>query len=301
MSTQTPHVPSTVGTELQEIKIVSHSNLFYWWPLWAVGFVMALLTWMDGSLMAIVPPGTEALRNARVEGERQPGQKVIYERTDALVVPQGKHLHPENVDLPPVQPYLHIARNKSYGVLYAVVLILCIVITNVPLRGLWSVVVIVLVVLLSIIFALATFEGRTYWDHILDTLFRMHIHINALGYVLISAALFVIWLVTFLFFDPQIYMVFTPGQLRVRQEIGGGEAAYDTAGMVIQKQRNDLFRHWILGLGSGDLIVNTSGATAHHFDLPNVLFVGYKVRQIENMLREKPIVQGQGYSAPDKR
>jgi len=62
--------------------------------------------------------------------------------------------------------------------------------------------------------------------------------------------------------DPQIYMVFTPGQLRVRQEIGGGEAAYDTAGMVIQKQRNDLFRHWILGLGSGDLVVNTSGATA---------------------------------------
>ena len=57
------------------------------------------------------------------------------------------------------------------------------------------------------------------------------------------------------------------------------------------KQRNDLFRHWILGLGSGDLIVNTSGATAHHSDLPNVLFVGYKVRQIENMLREKAVVQ----------
>ena len=35
--------------------------------------------------------------------------------------------------------------------------------------------------------------------------------------------LFVTWLVTFLLFDPQIYMTFTPGQLRVRQEIGVGE------------------------------------------------------------------------------
>jgi hypothetical protein len=177
--------------------------------------------------------------------------------------------------------------NKTYGVLFVIVLLLVIVITNVPLRGLWSVVVLVTVILLSVIFALAD-----WWEHIFDALGRLHIYINLAGYLVFSLALFVIWLITFLFFDPQIYMVFTSGQLRVRQEIGGGEMAYDTAGMVIQKQRNDLFRHWILGLGSGDLVVTTSGATAHHFDLPNVLFVGYKVKQIEDMLREKPVVQG---------
>jgi hypothetical protein len=88
-------------------------------------------------------------------------------------------------------------------------------------------------------------------------------------------------------------MIFSPGQLRVCQEVGGGLSAHDTMGMVILKQRNDLFRHWILGFGSGDLIVNTSGASAAHYDLPNVLFVGYKVRLIEEMLREKPVVQGQ--------
>ncbi len=294
MATQTPAVPTTVGTEWQEIKIVSHSNLFYWWPVWAVGFVVGLLTLFDGSLMAVVPKGTEAVRKARVEAEVNPGKTVTYDSVDVLVAPKGTHLHPADPKLPPDRPYLHVATNKSYGVLYAIVLLVCIVITNVPLRGLWSVVVIVTIILLSVIFALATYNDKTYWDYILDTLFRMHIHINALGYLLISGALFIIWLVTFLLFDPQIYMVFTPGQLRVRQEIGGGELAYDTAGMVIQKQRNDLFRHWILGLGSGDLVVITSGATAHHFDLPNVLFVGYKVRQIENMLREKPVVQGPG-------
>ena len=105
--------------------------------------------------------------------------------------------------------------------------------------------------------------------------------------------LLVLWLVIFFLFDKQIYMVFTPGQLRVRLEIGEAETAYDTTGMTIQKQRSDLFRHWILGLGSGDLIVNTSGAKAHHFDMPNVLSLGRKVREIEEMLRSRQVVSGQ--------
>jgi hypothetical protein len=88
-------------------------------------------------------------------------------------------------------------------------------------------------------------------------------------------------------------MIFTPGQLRVRLAIGDAESAYDATGMTIQKQRSDLFRHWILGLGSGDLIVNTAGAQAHHFDMPNVLFLGRKVREIEEMLRAKQVVTEQ--------
>ena len=285
MATTQPHPAPAATTERRdqhEIKIVSHSNLFYWWPLWAVGFIMAGLTYLDGRVMAVVPVGSKVERHATVIPEHgQPLRDV-----DAIVPPPRKVI-PEQMSQDPDKPHLRIAWNKSYGVFYTIVLILLIVISNVPLRGLWSVVVIVVIVLLSIIFMLAG-----WWEPILDALGRLRIHINFAGYVLISLALFVIWLITFLLFDPQIYMVFTPGQLRVRQEIGGGEAAYDTAGMVIQKQRNDLFRHWILGLGSGDLIVNTSGATAHHFDLPNVLFVGYKVKQIEDMLREKPVVQG---------
>ena len=281
MATQTPTILARSATDLQEIKIVSHSNLFYWWPLWAVGFIMALLTWFDGRMMAIVPKDTIALRHATVRSVEQ-----TYDDRDVLVAPQGLRLPPRGADVPPTTPHLRMASNTSYGVIYSFVLILLIVITNVPLRGMWSVAVIMVIIFMTIIFALAD-----WWTPILDALGRLHIHINAAGYLLISLSLFVIWLLTLLLFDPQLYMVFTPGQLRVHQEIGGGETAYDTAGMMVMKQRNDLFRHWILGLGSGDLIVNTSGATAHHFDLPNVLFVGYKVRQIENMLREKAVVQ----------
>ena len=288
MSSPIPPAPAVPNDARQkEIKIVSHSNLFYWWPVWAVGFILFVMTLVHGQRMAIVPPGTRAYHNAQVQVREE--DKEIRETRDALVLSEGKHLPPENGA--PEDPHLRISNQKTYGVLFAIVLLLVIVITNVPLRGLWSVVVIVLIIALSIIFALAEYNGRTWWDYILEALFRLHIYINAAGYGVISLGLFAIWLITFLFMDPQIYMVFTPKQLRVRQEIGGGEAAYDTTGMVVQKQRNDLFRHWVLGLGSGDLIVSTSGANAHHFDMPNVLFVGYKLRLIEEMLREVQVTQ----------
>src|SRR5437870_5949869 len=98
-----PHrqAPGEALSGQNEIKIVSHSNLFYWWPVWAVGFVMALLTWLDGNLMAIVPPRTEALRNARVEADVRPGEKVTYPARDVLVAPEGAHLHPYPGDAHP--------------------------------------------------------------------------------------------------------------------------------------------------------------------------------------------------------
>ena len=120
----------------------------------------------------------------------------------------------------------------------------------------------------------------------------LDIRINAGGYLFISIGLFVIWLFTILFFDRQIYIEFEPGQFKVCTEIGGGEKAYDTIGMTLERQRSDLFRHMILGLGSGDLIVRTTGAQAHQFDLPNVLFISKKVQMIEDLLRRRKTGEG---------
>ena len=277
-----------VTSPQQEITIVSHSNLFYWWPVWAVGFLMALLSFFDGHRMAVVPAGTKAVGDATVV---EPGKDKSeeFKGVDALVLPKGTHLassDPADKNAPPQSPRLHIARTKSYGVLWAVVLLLVITITNVPLRGMWSLVVIILVVLFSIIFALAG-----WWESILQHWHLLDIRINVGGYLFISSVLFLIWLGTVIFFDRQIYMIFTPGQLKVRTEIGGGEHVYDALGMTLEKQRSDLFRHWILGLGSGDLVVKTSGAQAHHFDLPNVLFIGKKVQMIEDMIKRKSVVE----------
>ena len=51
----------------QEIRLYSHSDIFYWWPVWALGFVLAFITYFDGGRLAVVPPGTTARRDWRVE------------------------------------------------------------------------------------------------------------------------------------------------------------------------------------------------------------------------------------------
>jgi hypothetical protein len=282
-------VPSPAVARLpeapREIRIISHSSLFYWWPVWAVGLLMGLVSYFSPTRMAIVPSGSVARENVTVSG--------VQGERDAIILPDrsAKGHRPwfdHDAAGNPVDPRLHVGQSKNLGVLFCVILLLVIMITNVALRGLWSVIVIMLILSVSIIFALLD-----WWEPILERLGFLDIRVNAAGYMLVSGVLFVLWaMVTFLF-DKQIYMVFTPGQLRVRLEIGDAETAYDTSGMTIQKQRSDLFRHWILGFGSGDLIVRTSGAQAHTFDMPNVLFLGRRVREIEDMLRSRPVVASQ--------
>jgi hypothetical protein len=275
---------------VQEIRIVSHSSLFYWWPVWAVGFIMFLLTLIDGHRLVLVKSDAKADRGWQIATGS--GEKDRAGPFEGVLMTKGGKLLPEKQNdkgLPedPYQPHLHMSANSSYGVVWATVLLLVIFITNVPLRGLWSIVVIVFTVLMVVIFALAD-----WWTTIFHYLFLLDIRINAAGYLFISLILLGMWLLTNLFFDRQIYTVFTPGQLRVCQEIGGGETAFDTQGMVVEKHRDDLFRHWILGLGSGDLTVKTSGANPQVFHLHNVLFVGRKLQLIEEMQREKAVVKG---------
>jgi hypothetical protein len=263
--------PRTTGDNRQ-LTIVSHSTLFYWWPVWGVGFLLGILSLMWGQRMVVVPEGTRAAHKATV---KMPDLNETVESREVYILPA------KSTDIS--DPRLHIATGKGFGVLFATVLLLVIVITNVPLRGMWSFMVIFLVVSLSIIFALAG-----WWETILRHLGYLDIRINAGGYFFISGILFFLWLFTILLFDKQVYMVFMPGQFKVCTEVGGGEQSYSTIGMTVEKQRSDLFRHWILGFGSGDLIVKTTGAQAHHFEMPNVLFVSRKVQQIEDMVRKIP-------------
>jgi len=38
--------PQHPKAEVRQVIVYGHSALFYWWPLWAAGYVMALLTWL---------------------------------------------------------------------------------------------------------------------------------------------------------------------------------------------------------------------------------------------------------------
>lgn len=271
----------------REILIVSHCGLFYWWPVWLVGFILWIITMFSGHVLATVPTGTTAKFDGgtvKVKGKKAGEEEDV--KIDVLHLPVKAKLQkdPAHEDAPQ-QPHLHISEKKELGVVFVFVLLMVIVITNIPLRGLWSVIVIVLIVLFVILFAFLDV-----WNTILGWLTILDIRITAGGYFAISSVLFVLWLIVMLVFDRQMYIIFTPGLMRVRQEIGDAETAYPTAGIIVQKQRSDLFRHWILGMGSGDLIVRTPGGQEIH--MPNVLFIGRKEREISEFIAEINVVAG---------
>jgi hypothetical protein len=180
-----------------------------------------------------------------------------------------------------------VASRSGYGVVFCVVLLLVVFITNVPIRGLWSVVAILTLVLGTVVLAA---EG--WWDDILEAAAHSHVYINAFGYLAISVPLLILWLVVVAFFDRRVYMIFSPGQLVVHHEIGSAELTYDTLGMVVAKRRSDLFRHWLLGFGSGDLVVKTAGAVSQQFEMHNILFVGDKLQRVVQMLQTREVVGG---------
>ena len=62
--------------------------------------------------------------------------------------------------------------------------------------------------------------------------------------------------------------------------------------LVVAKRRSDLFRHLLLGFGSGDLLVKTAGAHAQQFEMHNVLLVGSKLQLIQQMLQTREVVSG---------
>jgi hypothetical protein len=263
-------------TDQREVRVYAHSALFYWWPVWVTGYLMALLTYFDGHRLAIMPANTTIAKAADGKTytlDPHGGTSQLLKDADAQGVADTVRLR--------------VAQNSRLGAIFVIILLVVILITSAHLRGLWSVIVLVTVVLMSIILALADL-----WDTIFQSIGRLHIYINMAGYLMIATGLLVMWLAAFVVFDRQTYMIFTPGQMKVCLEIGGGETAYDTMGMTIKKERSDLFRHWILGLGSGDLIVRTSGANQHEFVMNNVLNVSWKLKQIQEMQRERPIVQG---------
>jgi hypothetical protein len=266
-----------------ELKVVQHSMLFYWWPVWAVGFLLFLVTVAFGERMAVVPKNSQIKRTGdksyQIEvNEAPPPKETGEELAMAQAMPISEARAPFGLRMAP-QRYL--------GIFFMATLLLVIVVTNVPLRGLWSLVIIVLVVLGAVIISLIheAWASIFYWFGLLD------IHVNAAGYLVVSIVLFLVWLVTVFWFDQQIYIVFTPGLMKVRETIGSGETAYDTSSMTIEHLRDDIFRHWILGLGSGDLVVHPAGPQSREIRLNNVLFVSSRLQLIERFKRLQTITK----------
>jgi len=218
-----------------QLKVYSHSSLFYWWPAWVVGYIMAFVTYMQG----------------------------------------------ERIQIGDVQEWFH--PNSNLGVLYFLTLFVVILITNVTVRGPASVIVI-----LTFIVGTLFVAYMNWWDYVLQWMGSLRIHMNLGAYLSFATLMFIVWLLTVFIFDHMSYWLIKPGQITQEFLLGSGSRSYDTEGMVLEKHRDDIFRHWVLGLGSGDLVIQTMGANRDRIDVPNVLFVGAKVQVIQRMIAIRP-------------
>jgi hypothetical protein len=158
-----------------------------------------------------------------------------------------------------------------------------ILITNVAVRGLASG-----MVLLSLVFVVLLLAYLDWWDEILTWMGNLSVHMNLGAYLVFSTMVFIVWALAFFVFDRLSYWEVKPGQITHVYLLGGGSRSYDTNGMNLEKRRDDVFRHWLLGFGSGDLHVSTMGARSREFDIPNVLFAGSRSEVMQRLIATVP-------------
>ena len=173
--------------------------------------------------------------------------------------------------------------SSGLGVAFVVLLLLVIVFTNLKLRGIYSVVLGLTIAFLSVLLA-----WLNLWDDVLAFIPRLSVHMNLGFYLVFSTLLLVVWLLVFFVFDRITYWRVRPGQLTEERLIGGGEQSYDVRGMLFEQHGDDFFRHRILGLGTGDLCLNVTGAKEATISIENVLFAERKVKAIQRLIAVKP-------------
>ncbi|HEY1191663.1 MAG TPA: hypothetical protein VGE74_28785 [Gemmata sp.] len=276
--------PAPATPHRREITLISHSMLFYWWPIWLLGFGFAAWTGSEGHRLAIVPPGSKVTVSKGGPETETTTYELAIKNPPTKSLNQAVQATKEAGDNPSFPT--HVSQHAWMGPMFCVVLLLTVVITNVPLRGLWSFLVLLMVLVLALLITLIP-SG---WDKLLGALNGLHIYINMAGYLFIASVVFVLWAVSVFIFDQRTYIVITPGQIRVCEHVGASIRTFDTTGLSFEKQRDDLFRHWLLGFFSGDLIVRTSGAEKETIRLPNVLWIGWRLEEVQHLLAEKATV-----------
>jgi hypothetical protein len=254
-TTDTPPAVVAHPAHRPDIRIYSHSPLLYWWPVWAVAFLMALWTYLDNSHMALVPEGTV------VEGHR-------------LIAPEGTPLG---------AAVEHVARSPVPGAVFVATLLLVTVFSNASLRGTWA-----LVFGISVMAVILLLSWLGWWRPLYRWAGLLNVYVNLGGYLAIAVPLFVVWAVTFFVLDRRTYVVFSAGQLRVCDRLGREERAFDAMSVAFEKRPYNWF-HRLVGWGAGDLILKAGGLKGEVFELPNVPRVASWLKRIEERLRTRDV------------
>jgi hypothetical protein len=272
-----------------QLTVYWHSPMFYWWPVWVMGLVMAAWTFWEDHQVALFPEGAQL-----VEGK--------------LAAPEGRPL------VVPQDPPIHMTASRIPGALFVLTLIFTIFSVGGPLRAPWYFFITALAA--AIVFA-GLWLGA--WPEVFEAIAWSRIYINAGGYLAISTAVLVYWLFFVLVVDRWTCVEFSERQIRIYRAIGEAVEVYDAGGVYFEKRPYDWVRwlvgggvlsllFWVpiglLGLltgrgfrlfrgftegGAGDLILKTSGAEHVILEMSNVLAVGRKLRKIEHQLQTQHV------------
>ncbi len=177
-----------------------------------------------------------------------------------------------------------VSNTNGPGLVFVITLLAVALSSTVILRGMVSVVAAVALIAMTALFA-----WFGWWSEILVFLGGLEIRINAGGYLCIGIPLFLAWLAVILVYDRMHYVTFGRGQIRYVLEVGDGEVVMPSEGAVVEKKRSDAFRHWVLGLGAGDLVIRSAGTNTPTIELKNVLHIRLKLAVIDKLLREKAV------------
>ncbi|MEL6747383.1 MAG: hypothetical protein AAFO79_06195 [Pseudomonadota bacterium] len=174
-------------------------------------------------------------------------------------------------------------QNTTLGMVYVLILSLVILTTNVTLRGIYSVVLILALTIFGLALAYLNL-----WQEVFDVIPQLSVHMNMGFYIVFSTIVFIMWAAVFFIFDRMTYYRISAGQLTRENSLSGGEASYDARGMLFEQHGDDFLRHRLLGLGSGDLTLTVTGAKSATIDVPNVLFAERKVKAIQRLIAVEP-------------
>lgn len=244
---------SKIRTAPREVKVYMRSWLLYWWPVWAIGYLMAAWTLLDNRHMALVPEGAQVVGNA-------------------IAVPEGTA---------PLLTGVHVSPSRVPGLVFAVTLLAVLAFGTGWLWG-WRALTFGTVIVAAVLLV--------NWLDVWGTLGRwvsyLHVYINLGGYLVISTGLLVLWAAQFFVVDRRSYVVFSMSQIRVHYSIGEEEKAYDAGGAAFEKAPYDWFR-WLVGFGAGDLRIRLPGGNV--IDIPNVVHIGRRLTTIESLLRTRDV------------
>ncbi|MGJ8655602.1 MAG: hypothetical protein ACSHX6_04055 [Akkermansiaceae bacterium] len=218
------------------ITFHSHSEFFYYWPLWLVSFIFGDITLFFGSHVAVEGLDTSLL----------------------------------------------VMKDTGYGLTYILVLAFSLFATGVNLRGVWA-----LLTLICAVFVAFIMLYFGVWDSALSWAINQPVYLNHGFYLAIGVMLFIPWCLVVFLFDTRKYVKIEANTVTIVNEIGEGARAFDTIGVMMEKKLDNFFKHYLLGFGSGDLVIRTSGGKSEELFLPNVLRVDRVLRELEQVRSQR--------------